>query len=101
MTDEADRALDGFRSDIQEVIEKHWGSIGPMGRLDDSVDDLEAAEIEQEMGITYCSGWVLILGSASIENSDGPAMSMRVAPRGQSPFLGIGLVHDQLQTWVG
>ena len=84
-----------FQEAVAEVIQRHWDMIRP-GAADDDLDELEVAD---EMGTTYPSAWVLVIGTSSIENPDAPHLSVRYSPRGQSPFAGIGLLEDSLFTW--
>ena len=85
-----------FQEAVANVITQHWALICPGAADDDELEDLEVAD---EMGATYPSAWVLVIGTSSIENADAPHAAVRYAPRGQSPFAGIGLLEDALFRW--
>lgn len=82
-------ALDGFLGQWWEVIGPHPG---------DGLDD----ESRDELGATYCSGWVLVVGMAAIEPAYPTAtehVSARFAKPRQSPWTGLGLIRDQIARW--
>lgn len=90
--------LDLFKTELAELINKHWGTLNPSSEVfEDDVDPLDLAE----MGDTFPGAWVLFLEAQSLANEDAPRLSMRITPRGQSPFTGIGLATDALASWVG
>lgn len=88
--------VQAFQEEIAAVIDRHWGDLKPEAE-DDDLDALDLAEV----GETYASCWVLVLGASSIANADAPHLSVRYAPRGQLPFTGIGLLEDALAIWKG
>lgn len=86
-----------FSEAVADVISRHWDLIRPGAADDDDFDELDVAE----MGATYPSAWVLVVGTSSIEDPDAPHASVRYSPRGQLPFTGIGLLEDILAWWKG
>ncbi len=91
-----------FAEALAALIDEHWPQISPTltGVEPDelSIDDLTDI---QEMGPTYPSCWVLVVGASSIGNPDAVAVTTRFTPRSQLPFTGIGLLTDALEFWKG
>lgn len=92
-----------FEVAVQALIDEWWPLINPsaVADPDDPDEMLEMAEV----GDSYPASWVLVVAGAPIDpdGPDGrrPHMSARYTNQNQSPYTGIGLLHDALQVWSG
>lgn len=93
---EHDRKIDEFQEALDEFLGQWWPAIGP--HPGDGLDD----EDREELGVTYCSTWVLVVGCSSIERAYQGATEHVCARFGkprQIPWAGMGLLRDAVARW--
>lgn len=89
-------AVEEFQAALDELIGSYWPRIAPS--FENGTLNLE----EDPDVPTIPGGWVLVVAAQPIDpdHPDAVYSSARYSPAAQSPYLGIGLLADQVASWT-